>query len=322
MSVSEFDIIKRFFYSDDNHPEHIRVGIGDDAAVISIPDGSEVVSSVDTLNQDVHFLASIPPAALGYKSLAINLSDLAAMAALPAWFTLSLSLPEYNEDWLNEFSAGLKKAARQFQCPLVGGDTTRGPLSISIAIHGFVPQGQALLRSGAKPGDVIYVSGTLGESGLGLKALLNPQNNVADNPLTEELKKYIHAHYYPQPQIKLGEILRHFASACIDLSDGFVADLSHLLEASQVGANIQFDEIPCPLASITEQERIAAITAGEDYELCFCMAKDKEAEFLSAITGQHNVKKVGEVVRQQDMKVINNQGREITLQHTGWDHFG
>ena len=138
MTASEFDIIKRFFYSPDKNSTHIRVSIGDDAAVITIPEGCEVVSSIDTLNQGIHFLESIPPAALGYKSLAINLSDLAAMSATPAWFTLSLSLPEYSEDWLTEFSRGLKKAATEFQCPLVGGDTTRGPLSISIAIHGFV----------------------------------------------------------------------------------------------------------------------------------------------------------------------------------------
>lgn len=321
MSASEFDIIQRFFYSDDN-PEHIRVGIGDDAAVISIPAGSEVVSSVDTLNQGVHFLASIPPAALGYKALAINLSDLAAMAATPAWFTLSLSLPEYDEDWLNAFSAGLKKAATQFLCPLVGGDTTRGPLSISIAIHGFVPQGQALLRSGAKCGDSIYVGGTLGESGLGLQALFNQQNNETDNQSAAALKKHIHAHYYPQPQIALGEMLRHFASACVDVSDGFIADLTHLLEASHVGAEIQFDAIPCSLACTTEQEKITAITAGEDYVLCFCVAKDKEAAFLSAIAGQHTVKKVGEIVHERGMKVINNQGRAMTMPHKGWDHFG
>ena len=286
MALSEFELIRRYF----DRPlaasgrTDIVLGIGDDAAVVTVPDDRDLVLCMDTLVAGVHFPEDTSPGAIGHKALAVNLSDLAAMGAEPVWFTLSVTLPVADEDWLAAFAQDMFRLADHYRVQLIGGDVTRGPLSVTVQAHGLVPRGRALQRAGAAAGDRIYVTGTLGDAGLALR--LGAQATPA---LRQRLD-------YPSPRIEAGLALRGLASAVIDISDGLLADLGHLLESGELGAVLQVDELPRSAefrstmrsAHLENSYHEITLTGGDDYELCFAIPSSKceEAETaLAALPG-------------------------------------
>jgi len=266
LSLNEFSLIERYFADTGKGQFGAKLAQGDDAAIVEVPVGMQAVMSMDTLISGVHFPENTRVADIAYKSLAVNLSDLAAMAATPAWFLLSLSLPDFNETWLNDFSVSLKQTANLFQIELVGGDTCRGPLSITIQATGLVTKDRYISRSGAKPGDKILVSGSLGNAALGL-AYLQTKVNLPSTMSGQCLS----ALNRPQPRVELIEFLSRYASAAIDLSDGLVGDLAHILRRSQTGAII--NQVNLPVNEWIRQNNAYhyALNGGDDYEICFTL---------------------------------------------------
>ncbi|AMK78895.1 MULTISPECIES: thiamine-phosphate kinase [Methylomonas] len=310
MAVAEFDLIRRYFAV--HAPQHPfnQLGIGDDCALLNIPSGHQLAVTADTMVENVHFFADADPELLGHKLLAVNLSDLAAMGAEPFAVTLALTLPKVDETWLQAFSRGFINLARQHNVDLVGGDTTSGPLTLTVQAMGVVPQGKALLRSGAQVGDLIYVTGPLGNAGLGLK--LHQGVKCADPRLI------LRSFNQPRPRVAEGLALRGLANACIDISDGLAADLGHILESSGVGACLQWDSLPL---SQQVQEYIEhsgnwrmPLTAGDDYELCFTVP----ANFTQALpAGCHYV---GEIQTKAGLRIVR-AGRVETFEAKGFEHF-
>lgn len=275
-NVKEFSLIDTFFKSASSRRKDVLIGIGDDCAITQIPPGQALATTTDTLVSGVHFLADAPARAIAQKAIAVNLSDLAAMGADPAWISLSLTLPNIDEAWLEEFTRGIKESTEYYSIELIGGDTVQGPLAVTITAQGFVAADQALTRSGAKPGDFLYVTGTLGDAGLGLDILLNKV--VLDNP--HNIGFLLKRLYYPTPRVFAGTCLRRVASACIDISDGLLADLKHVLQASQCGAYLQLDKLPfseAMLQSVDINEAFRyALSAGDDYELLFTVSEEQK----------------------------------------------
>jgi len=268
--IGEFDLIQRFFKTgaDAMHPKSaIGLGIGDDCALIHPALNEEIAITTDMLVEGRHFFVGADPELLGFKALAVNLSDLAAMGARPIGFTLALALPKANQQWLEAFSKGLFSIAKQYSCSLIGGDTTSGPLTISITAFGSSPTGKAIRRSGAKPGDDIWVSGRLGDARLALAAL----RHEIVLPETD-LQQIEHRMHQPTPRVELGIQLREVASAALDISDGLLGDLKHILEQSQVDAQIFLDRLPKSEILLKQNSAIQnqfAACGGDDYELCF-----------------------------------------------------
>ncbi len=279
--MNEFSLIDTYFRSLAQRSGGVRcdLGIGDDCALVTVPAGKQLAITADTLVSGVHFPVHTAPFDIGYKSLAVNLSDLAAMGAQPAWFTLCLTLPSVAEAWLMEFCRGLEALLQEIPVTLIGGDTTRGPLSITIQAMGLVESGCALRRDGAQVGDDIYVSGCIGEAGAGLRLV----QNAVRQDCCDEVATAIAALNRPLPRNALGQLLVKVASACIDVSDGLLADLGHILDASRVGAALDPDAVPLPpvlldpaclaLLNLSDVSRRGlqrfALSAGDDYELCF-----------------------------------------------------
>ena len=259
-----------------------------------------------------------PPYQIARRSLAVNLSDLAAMGAEPAWFTLALTLPEACESWLSGFSRGLFDIANQYGIALIGGDTTRGPLSITIQVQGYAPSEQALRRDGASAGDLVCVSGSLGDAGAGLALAL--QGNIV------EADYLVRRFLSPTPRISTGLALREVASAAIDISDGLLADLGHILERSQVGAELQADAIPLSQqlrkTAGDEKSLALALGAGDDYELCFCVSPEKASK-LAVIAAQTGVplSLIGVITAEPGLHLLDENGQSITLPPTGYQHF-
>ena len=320
---SEFDIIRQFFTSSaiSELRSDVVLGIGDDAAILDIAEGHHLVQSVDTLVSGVHFPIETSPEDIAYKALAVNLSDMAAMGAEPAWFTLAITLPDDNEKWLKAFSESLFSLAKKYNAQLVGGDTSNGPLCISITINGFVPKDKALTRSNAKITDKIYVSGTIGDAALAL-ASWQGQCLLRDDTasyLNERLNR-------PSPHVELGILLREYASSCIDISDGLVADLGHITENSHVGARINFEDIPLSKEfnlNLTDEALIIplVLSGGDDYELCFTIPVSKQAEFEKVVKENAIfVTCIGEIVTQSGIRCIKDN-KEIDIQNTGYQHF-
>ena len=287
--ASEFSLIREHFSNQTPHHSETQLGIGDDAALLQVPAGHQLAVSMDTMVEGVHFLKGTDPAALGHKLLAVNLSDLAAMGAEPRWATLALTLPESDPVWLQKFSQGLFAEAERYKVDLVGGDPTRGPLTLTLQIQGIVPNGKAITRSGAQPGDLICVTNTLGVAGYALQQL--QQGEMAE-AIRHHLEK-------PTPQVEAGLQLRDHATAMIDLSDGLLADLGHIMERSGVGAHLNLDTIPVDpaLAHLSREEQLNfALTAGDDYQLCFTVPpelKEKVDEQLQVMECAWSV--VGEI---------------------------
>ena len=317
MSDTEFDIIRRYFTRQPSSRNDVVTGIGDDAALLQVPAGMELVVCMDTLVDGVHFPVETPAAAIGHKALAVNLSDLAAMGAEPAWVTLALTLPAADADWLAGFSQAFFKLADRYKVQLVGGDTTQGPLSITVQAHGFVPQGTALRRHGAQPGDHIYVTGTLGDAGLALQLHGN-----ADKALQQRLD-------FPQPRVAAGQALRGIASAVIDVSDGLLADLGHLLAGDQLGATVTVDDLPRSAAfnAVAKQGGTPllelSLSAGDDYELCFTVP-EASLKQLTVAQGQFDCActHIGTVEREPGIRCYTADGQRYTLPNRGYEHFG
>jgi thiamine-monophosphate kinase len=315
-SLNEFEIIRRFFTRPVKNVSRFPLGIGDDAALISPPQGQELVTSIDTLVAGTHFLPHSDPNDLGYKSLAVSLSDLAAMGAEPSAVLLALTLPDIDEPWLTNFTNGFFGLAEQYQVELLGGNLTRGPLSISTVIFGWTPAGKALRRSGAKPGDDIYITGSLGEAGLALQRILS------GHALTPELHQRF---FRPQPRVQAGLALREIATAAIDISDGLAADLDKLLAASGVGGNIQIQRLPIsPILRqqcTNEQAQQWALTAGEDYELCFTASPSARPLIDSILISICRVQRLGTVTQESGLKIWGADGKLVSTPTTGFQHF-
>ena len=322
----EFSLISRFFndvgrvgepFSDDSL---VALGIGDDCAVLRSLAGYETCLSIDTLVCGVHFPENIAPDKLGYRSLAVSLSDLAAMGASPITFTLAITLPDNNAAWLEGFSQGLSRIANEYGVRLVGGDTTKGPLTISIQVHGLVPSGMAIKRSGANPGDLICITGPLGDAGAALDYL---HLDEYSDDMNASAQHFLSRYYYPQPKISEGLAIREFATAAIDVSDGLLADFNHIAESSGVGGMLHEKYIPMSAELVAEKGESAlslALTAGDDYELCFCIPASlvevmKESEVLSEVVI------IGRVTASSGIVMIDENGNERRLSPKGYQHF-
>lgn len=322
MACGEFSLIARYFDRVRSSRLDVETGIGDDCALLNIPEKQTLAISTDTLVAGNHFLADIDPADLAYKALAVNLSDLAAMGADPAWLTLAITLPEVDERWLEIFSDSLFELLNYYDMQLIGGDTTRGPLSMTLGIHGYVPAGRALKRSGAKPGDWIYVTGTPGDSAAGL-AILQHRLQVADEVDREYLLK---RHLRPTPRILQGQALRDKASAAIDLSDGLISDLGHIVKASACGAHIDIETLPFSEAVKrhveSEQALRWALSGGEDYELCFTVPELNRGA-LDVALGHLGVPFtcIGQMSADVEGICFTRDGEPVTFDWKGYDHF-
>lgn len=319
--MGEFDLIKRYF-SRKSLQNEVILSVGDDCAITSIPTGYQLAITTDTLVEGTHFLPSISPADLAYKSVAVNLSDLAAMGATPAWVSLALTLPEIKDEWLAEFSQSLFAILDRYGVSLIGGDTTKGPLSITLTAQGFLPENQGLFRHQAKVGDWIFVSGFLGDSAAGLDLLL--QNRKIEN---ESDRYFIQRHLHPTPRVELGLALRSFSCCALDISDGLLADLEHILERSQVGAEIYIENLPlsrhlCTQYEQTQAEKFA-LTGGEDYELCFTVSEEKREEMENVLRSQGiKVTCIGQILPATSCLNLLKNGKKMALPtHIGFDHF-
>ena len=318
--MKEFQIIEKYFSQLGPKRKDVELGIGDDCALVNPVDIKAIAISCDTLVEGTHFLPQMPVEDLGYKSLAVNLSDLAAMGAEPAWMTLAITLPDVNEEWLEAYSKGLYEIAEYYSIALVGGDTTKGPKSLTITVNGLVPPKLALRRSGAQNGDWIYVTGTLGDSALGLDVILGNQQ------VPEEHKPYlINRHYRPTPRVFAGQSIRGIATSAIDLSDGLVSDINHILKASDVGANIAVNALPLSDAlveSIGKEHAIEyALAGGEDYELLFTVP-DEQTGALDTALKQTGVKytKIGQITA--GGRLTLRHGKQEYIHHKqGFEHF-
>ncbi|GAB3378868.1 thiamine-phosphate kinase [Lysobacter fragariae] len=312
----EFDLIERIRARAATRDD-VVLGIGDDAAILQVPSGRHLVVATDTLNRGVHFPDNTAPADIGWKALAVNLSDLASMAAQPAWCTLSLSLPQGDADWVDAFLDGFLELAAQHDVALVGGDTTRGPLSVCVTVHGFVQPGAALLRSGAKVGDDIWVTGTLGDAA---GALAQWRAGAVVQP---ELRARLDR---PVPRLALGSRLVGIAHACVDISDGLLADLQHVCVASGVGSEIELDSLPASteLSVAFEVARRQAIQAagGDDYELCFTAPRSARSVIERvAVETATSVARVGRIVAGNGTRALQTDGSEWSAPGTGFVHF-
>lgn len=280
--MKEFDLIGRYFAAGGYERKDVVVGIGDDCAVTTVAPNQQLAVTTDTLVSGVHFLKDAPAKSVAYKAVAVNLSDLAAMGAEPAWISLSLAMSEVDDAWLADFAEGMYELTRYYSVQLIGGDTVRGPLSMTITAQGFVPPGNELKRSTARPGDWIFVTGTLGDAAAGL-AVLQKSLDAGDG-----VREYlINRHLYPTPRVAAGTALRRVASACIDVSDGFLSDLGHILSNSECGAQVQVDQLPLSAqlndCVTPDQAREYALTGGDDYELIFTVNEEQRGNLETAL---------------------------------------
>jgi thiamine-monophosphate kinase len=317
MPLGEFDLIAKFFT---RKVTRATLGVGDDCALFAASPGTQLAVSSDMLVEGRHFLSTVAPRRLGHKALAVNLSDLAACAAKPVAFTLALAMPQVDEVFLEGFASGLLALADAQQCELIGGDTTRGPLNICITVFGEVPEGQALLRSGACAGDDLYVSGTLGDARLALEVM---RGTVAlQGNSFEEVRK---AMEQPEPRVALGMALRGVATSAIDVSDGFLGDLAHVLQRSGVGAEVHVDALPrsSALSALPESlQRQCTLAGGDDYELIFTApAHSAQRVATAARRAGTSVARVGSVSSQEGVRLLDRHGHPVLNTFGSFDHF-
>lgn len=318
--MNEFEIIKRYFTHPRTDP-NVILGVGDDAAITTIPANHQLITSIDTLVSGVHFFEFASGFDIGYKSVAVSLSDMAAMGAKPHSLLLALTLPNTlaNENWLQDFSQGVMQLVDQFGMTLIGGNITRGPLTITTNINGFIPNGQALLRSGARVGDDIYLSGTIGDAALALQIAKQYTSSLPD-----ELRTKL---YHPTPRVALGMALCSIANAAIDISDGLSADLAKLLHASgKLGATLNANQLPFSdwmLAQVTRTQAIDhALHACDDYELCFTAAPTQR-DTLQALAKRlkTQITCVGQIEKQSGIRIKNAAKQTTNINPVGFDHF-
>lgn len=324
---NEFDLIEYYFKQSSFVRDDVIKGIGDDGAILSVPPAHHLIVTTDTLVAGNHFLSSADPAAIAHKALASNLSDLAAMGAKPLWCSLALTLPEINSSWLKAFCAAFHQLARKYQVQLIGGDTTKGPLSLTLTLHGAVPVGQAIRRDTAKVGDLIYVTGTLGESAAGLAEILKTQHcSELDALLSPSAQALMHAHYYATPRVELGQAVRSFVSSGLDISDGLVSDIQHILKASHVSA--QIDAACLPLSALLRSQypdlkkaAQLALTSGEEYELCLTVSPVNQTAFEDACAQTNTlITQIGKIEIGKGL-TLTWQGEPCNWSLSGWDHF-
>lgn len=324
--MPEFDLIELIRQRTAQSRGDVVLGIGDDAALLKPPAGQQLVACTDTLVEGVHFLRGTAPQDLGWKSLAVNLSDLAAMGATPAWALLALTLPQPDKPFVEAFADGFAQLARKHAVALIGGDTTQGPLSITVSAFGFVPESRALLRSGARAGDAIFVTGTLGDAAAALRLIRDSGLGTRD-PTNEQARSELSVRLdHPEPRIAAGQALRDVASACIDVSDGLLADLAHICAASGVGALVEADGLPLSSAMLAlfdaEQRRGFALSGGDDYELCFTASVDR-ADRIAADFARlgFGASRIGRIVAEPGVRVRDASGSTVETADRGWQHF-
>lgn len=316
----EFRLIAEYFATSSQRND-VVLGVGDDAALVRVPAGQDLAVAVDTMVAGRHFPADTSPYDVGYKALAVNLSDLAAMGAEPAWALLALTLPAVDARWLKNFARGLFELAGRYHVALIGGDTTRGPLTISLQVAGYVPRAAALRRTGARPGDLVFVTGILGDAGLGLAVV---QGRLAlSAPDAEAVLARLNR---PQPRVEAGVALRGYASSAIDVSDGLAADLGHILADNGVGATIDVERLPVSPAyrahpDVTDGWRLA-LSAGDDYELVFTAPPRLRAEIENRCAGLGlPVTCIGAIETAAGLRCRLPDGALLSLDTPGWDHF-
>ena len=289
--------------------QDVRISVGDDSSIISLPPGKESVVSVDTSIENIHFLDSMSPEDIAYRAVVVALSDLAACGAAPAWYSVALTFPKFDKTWLKKFSDGLRGVSDDYRIPLIGGDTTKGKLSITVQVNGYCDTGLAILRSNAKPDENIYVSGLIGEASKGLKSFTD-KLEVTD----QQVESYLR----PKARIDLGLKLKGIASAAIDISDGLLQDLKHICSASGVGAHIQLDHIPTSFNAVPS---IADINSGDDYEICFTSSSENES-ILKEISEELGIKisLIGKTNDSENIRVFDNEGNDVPVE-VGYSHF-
>jgi thiamine-monophosphate kinase len=316
MPLGEFELIARYFMRPPRRGD-VLLGVGDDAALLDVPAGQALVAATDTLVESRHFLADAPPQSVGHQALAVNLSDLAAMGAQPAWALLALSVPDADEAWIDGFSRGFHALADAFGVELVGGDTVRGARVVTVQALGFVPPGQALKRSGARPGDVLYVSGTVGDAAAGLELARRCDPDAMDATL-------LRRHRYAEPRVALGIALRGVASAAIDVSDGLLGDLGKLCRASGVSADVQLERLPLSRALLerfdaTAAERMA-LAGGDDYELLFTLSASATPAIEARLAACCSITRIGVIGAGRGIRCFRS-GLEVEQEVAGHDHF-
>ena len=320
-SLSEFEIIARFFTEDTGNADGVDLGVGDDCALLSIPPGQRLALSIDTAVAGRHFPHDAAAADIAYRTVAAATSDLAAMGATPVAATLALTLSQVDQPWLEQFSRGLQQAMQDFGMALVGGDTTRGPLTITVQVHGFVPDRQAMLRSGARVGDRIFVSGCLGDAAAALQLF------AGELTLDQAQADYLYRRFYrPQPRLALGRALLPLASSAIDISDGLLADLGHVAAASGVAAQIVLDRIPLSdvLNAHKHSEAImrGVLSGGDDYELCFTVP-EISVDKLEDVARQCQLRltEIGRMVEGSGVLCLDNDNKPVPVEVAGYQHF-
>ena len=322
MNSSEFDVIKKYFTFPSSRDDVILAG-GDDCASVIVPEEHELVITTDTLVSGVHFPEGTSARDIAYKSLMVNLSDLASMGAAPAWITLAITLPEIDEDWLNDFSEQLSALLSEHNVALIGGDTTRGPLSITIQAMGLVPKDKKLLRSQAETGDKIFVTGYIGDAVLGLRAVLDGNNDEVLTPCISRLNR-------PDVRVVFAQHLIGLSRCAIDISDGLVADIGHIMEQSHAGVMIELDKVPISPSARGYFSNIKdgsidwslLLTGGDDYELCFTVEPEREDEVYS-LAQKHGlmVSCIGIVTDDHAMRIIDENNETVELEGAGYQHF-
>ncbi|MGA0572288.1 thiamine-phosphate kinase [Variovorax sp. VNK109] len=319
--MGEFDLIAHYFK---RPARRAALGVGDDCALLAPAPGMQLAISSDMLVEGRHFLSGVDPARLGHKSLAVNLSDLAACGAKPLAFTLALSLPHVDETWLAGFSRGMFALADAHECELIGGDTTHGPLNICITVFGEVPQGKALLRSGAKPGDDLYISGTVGDARLALEAHRGTVSLDAQALQAAQARMDM-----PTPRVALGTALRGIATSAVDLSDGLLGDVGHVLAASKAGARIDADAVAARLGIRIDTttlpqdlRRQYTLAGGDDYELAFTApASARDAVAHASLASQTPVTRIGSIEADAGLRLVDASGQPVTGRFASFDHF-
>ena len=315
---SEFDLIQRHFT---RPAANAVLGVGDDCALLSVTNGMDLAISTDTMVSGTHFFPDVDPEHLGHKALAVNLSDIAAMGAMPYWATLALTLPNVNHDWLAAFAKGFFDLALEYDVSLIGGDTTRGPLTMTVTIMGEVPAGAALRRGGAKPGNDVWVSGNIGDAAL---AVAHRHGRIV--LAEEDYREAVMRLYEPTPRVSLGQALRGLATSAIDVSDGLLADLTHICRLSGVGATIELPNVPVSAIGAkhlgTGPGRSAIVAGGDDYELCFT-AHPNSRESIQELTDVLGVPltRVGQVKRGKGVSLLGHDGKPVKVDGRGYDHF-
>ncbi|WNC69544.1 thiamine-phosphate kinase [Thalassotalea nanhaiensis] len=318
--MKEFELIKEFFTAQPVSRKDVAMGIGDDCALIRANDNKLIAVTTDTLVAGVHFPLDTPARAIGHKAVAVNLSDIAAMGAEPAWISVAITLPEVDEDWLREFTAGMFELTEYFNVQLIGGDTTQGPLSITITAQGLVPEDKALCRNGAQNGDYLFVTGNFGDAGLALAAI---KGHIHLNDV--DLAKVKAKLDYPQPQVLVGQMIREFATSAIDVSDGLLADLGHICRASTLGVTINVDDIPLSKAltdNLSVEDAInMALTSGDDYQLIFSVPATNKVGIETAMAHANvEFNCIGQLNTSEEI-ILTYKNEPFTVKKVGFEHF-